>query len=68
MSYTVFPSELTHTNPRRPIYFDKETKQEILNKVRRLLKPDGYLFLGAAETTLNLDDAFHREQIGKAVC
>ena len=22
MSYTVFPSELTHTNPRRPYFFE----------------------------------------------
>ncbi len=42
------------------IYFDVETKKAILRQVRRLLKPDGYLFLGGAETTLNLDKAFKR--------
>ena len=42
------------------IYFDVETKKAILGKVRRVLRPDGYLFLGGAETTLNLDDAFER--------
>ena len=42
------------------IYFDIETKKEILSKVRRVLAPDGYLFLGGAETTLNLDDGFER--------
>lgn len=50
------------------IYFDIETKKEILAKVRRVLKPDGYLFLGTAETTLNLDEAFKRVVNGKAIC
>ena len=40
------------------IYFDASTKQKILRQIRRLLRPDGYLFLGGAETTLNVDDAF----------
>jgi chemotaxis protein methyltransferase CheR len=42
------------------IYFDTDVKKMILGKVRRLLRPGGYLFLGGAETTLNLDDAFER--------
>jgi len=42
------------------IYFDVETKKEILGRVARLLRPDGYLLLGGAETTLNLDDSFRR--------
>ncbi len=50
------------------IYFDIETKKQILHKVRRLLRPDGYLFLGTAETTLNLDDSFDRKQYEKAWC
>ncbi|MCU0534518.1 MAG: protein-glutamate O-methyltransferase CheR [Hydrococcus sp. Prado102] len=50
------------------IYFDTETKKTILAKVRRVLKPDGYLFLGGGETTLNLDDAFKRVHIEKSVC
>jgi chemotaxis protein methyltransferase CheR len=48
------------------IYFDIETKRRILARVRRVLRPDGYLILGGAETTLNLDDAFERLQIGRA--
>lgn len=48
------------------IYFDVETKKSILGRVRRLLRPDGYLFLGAAETTMNLDDGFERVQIEKS--
>ncbi len=50
------------------IYFDVPTKKTILAKVRRLLRPDGYLFLGAAETTLNIDEGFERMQFEKASC
>jgi chemotaxis protein methyltransferase CheR len=42
------------------IYFDVETKKTILGRVARLLRSDGYLLLGGAETTLNLDVSFHR--------
>ncbi|HWB07749.1 MAG TPA: protein-glutamate O-methyltransferase CheR [Pirellulales bacterium] len=50
------------------IYFDVETKRRILAKVRRILRPDGYLFLGGAETTLNLDDAFVRVDFDGSGC
>jgi len=40
------------------IYFDLETKRSVLAKVRRVLRPGGYLMLGTAETTVNLDDGF----------
>jgi chemotaxis protein methyltransferase CheR len=50
------------------IYFNVETKKTILGKIRQLLRPDGYLFLGGAETTMSLDDAFERVQIEKASC
>jgi chemotaxis protein methyltransferase CheR len=42
------------------IYFDVETKKKILAKLVRVLKPDGYLLLGGAETTLNLHDSYRR--------
>lgn len=42
------------------IYFDVETKKVILERVRSLLRPGGVLFLGGAETTLQLSDAFER--------
>ncbi len=42
------------------IYFDVETKRSILGRVAKLLRPDGYLLLGGAETTMNLDDRFRR--------
>jgi chemotaxis protein methyltransferase CheR len=42
------------------IYFDVPTKKTILEKLARVLKPDGYLLLGSAETTLNLHAAYRR--------
>jgi chemotaxis protein methyltransferase CheR len=42
------------------IYFDSPTKKEIFRKIRQVMRPDGYLFLGGAETTMNLDDNFQR--------
>lgn len=50
------------------IYFEVDTKRAILSRIKQVLKPDGYLFLGGGETTINLDDAFEPVQFGKAVC
>lgn len=50
------------------IYFDLQTKQQILGRVRGVLKPDGYLFLGSAETTLNIDPSFERAADNKGSC
>jgi len=50
------------------IYFGLDTKKKILGKVRQLLKPDGFLFLGGAETTFNLDDSFERVQFDRTIC
>ena len=44
------------------IYFEVPIKKEILCRLRRQLRPDAYMFLGSAETTLNLDDSFDRVQ------
>ena len=50
------------------IYFDVTVKKEILAKTRKIMKSKGYLFLGAAETTMNLDDKFERRSLGKTSC
>ncbi len=50
------------------IYFSPETKRQILTKTHKALRPDGFLFLGGAETTMNLDVPFNRENVGKTAC
>ncbi len=50
------------------IYFSVESKRDILAKVRQVLRRDGALFMGAAETTFSLDDSFERVQIEKTSC
>ena len=40
------------------IYFDRETKSDILNRMAKQMAPDGYLVLGAAETIIGLSDEF----------
>jgi len=50
------------------IYFDVETKRTIFGRVKRLLASDGFLFLGAAETTMNIDDGFERLPFERAGC
>lgn len=49
------------------IYFDVSDRKRVLQRVRRTLKPGGFLILGAAETTLSLDDGFERVQCGRSV-
>jgi chemotaxis protein methyltransferase CheR len=50
------------------IYFDTPTKKAILAKIGQLLTRGGYLFLGGAETTLNLDSAFERVDFDRGCC
>lgn len=49
------------------IYFDLQTKRNILANIRKVLRPGGYLILGSSETTLNVDDRYVRQQVGPSV-
>ena len=40
------------------IYFDQHTKVDILHRIAKLMPPDGYLVLGAAETVVGLTERF----------
>jgi chemotaxis protein methyltransferase CheR len=40
------------------IYFDQETKINIFGRLARMMEPDGFLVLGAAETVVGLTDVF----------
>jgi chemotaxis protein methyltransferase CheR len=42
------------------IYFTLETRREILRRVRRVCRPDAFLVLGGAETTLGVDEQWVR--------
>ncbi len=50
------------------IYFNEETKRDILGRVHRALRPDGLLLLGTGETTYNLNAALERVQLEGACC
>jgi chemotaxis protein methyltransferase CheR len=47
------------------IYFDVATKRTVLRNAAKLLRPDGWLFLGAAETTIGIDDNYERVPAGR---
>jgi chemotaxis protein methyltransferase CheR len=40
------------------IYFDQDTKINIFGRLAKLMEPDGFLVLGAAETVVGLTDVF----------
>ena len=40
------------------IYFDQDTKVNVLERIHRLMEQDGYLVLGAAETVVGLTESF----------
>jgi chemotaxis protein methyltransferase CheR len=42
------------------IYFDVDTKRASLVQAERAMAPRGYLFMGAAETTISLSESFER--------
>jgi chemotaxis protein methyltransferase CheR len=40
------------------IYFDQPTKIGVFDRIARMIRPDGYLVLGAAETVVGLTNSF----------
>jgi chemotaxis protein methyltransferase CheR len=50
------------------IYLDMDTRRSILSNIAKNLAPDGYLFLGAGESTLGLDTSFRRVDNDRAGC
>lgn len=49
------------------IYFDVPTKQRIFQRIRKYLRPDGFMFLGGAESTVNIDNNFECHRKGRSV-
>jgi chemotaxis protein methyltransferase CheR len=47
------------------IYFSVQTRREILKRALAVCRPDGYLVLGGAETTLGVDDNWARVAMGR---
>jgi len=50
------------------IYFDVPQKKRIFERLARVIRPGGYLFLGTVESTHSLTDLFQPMQVGKATC
>jgi chemotaxis protein methyltransferase CheR len=48
------------------IYFEMPVKQEILRKLRSVVRPGGFLVLGAAETTVGVDAGWARVPVGRS--
>ena len=64
--YTVGPFDLVLCR-NVLIYFDMETRRNILSGIRRTIRPGGMLLLGASETTFNLDSSYERKTVGNAI-
>lgn len=50
------------------IYFDPPTKRTVMERVARQLRPDGFVFLGAAEAASSMHEAYVRLPYEKACC
>ncbi len=48
------------------IYFDVETKRQILKRIRAVLAPDGVLMIGASESLLGVDESWKAVRVGRA--
>jgi len=50
------------------IYFEQASKQMIFDRIRRIIRSDGYLLLGGSETLLGLNVPYRREEAAASVC
>ena len=50
------------------IYFNIETKRDVLRKIQRHLAPHGCLILGAAESTLHIADSYEVMHVQRTAC
>ena len=48
------------------IYFQQETKKAILDRMGRMIRNDGFLLLGSAETVLGISDSWRRAGSGRS--
>ncbi|MBX7078323.1 MAG: protein-glutamate O-methyltransferase CheR [Nannocystaceae bacterium] len=48
------------------IYFDVETRRSIVGRIRKNMAMDGFLFVGGAETLLNIDNDLTRATAGRS--
>ena len=46
------------------IYFDTDTKKQLFEKIKGVLAPDGYLFLGTAESPYRIAEGFSKVEGG----
>jgi chemotaxis protein methyltransferase CheR len=49
------------------IYFDAETKKNILKELHGTLSPGGWLLLGGAETAFGVEECFERQTVGSSI-
>jgi chemotaxis protein methyltransferase CheR len=50
------------------IYFDTETRQGILERLRGLIRPGGYLFFGTSESLGSEEPGFEQVRMGRTIC
>jgi chemotaxis protein methyltransferase CheR len=48
------------------LYFDVATRQALVRRVGRVMRADGTLFLGGAETMIGIDDGWQRHAVAGA--
>ncbi|WP_027389946.1 CheR family methyltransferase [Chrysiogenes arsenatis] len=49
------------------IYFDKESKQKVIDSFQKALQPKGYLYIGHSETLYGISEAFRMSNFGEGV-